>query len=56
MAVAVVCVTTVVHFSNVFDSATLDTATHRNLSKGQRWEDLRSVLPRQEVHVIERSE
>jgi signal transduction histidine kinase len=51
LAVAMVCVMTVVYFSNAFDSATLDAATYRNLTAGQRWEDLRSVLPTQQAQV-----
>ncbi|MEU9287952.1 histidine kinase [Streptomyces sp. NPDC048275] len=51
VAVAVVCVMLVVYFSNAVDSATLDATTYRNLAEGQRWEDLRTVLPTQQAYV-----
>ncbi|MGZ3102065.1 sensor histidine kinase [Streptomyces sp. H72] len=50
VAVAVVCVMMVVYFSNAFDSsATLDASTYRGLTRGERWQDLRGVLPAEQV-------
>jgi signal transduction histidine kinase len=56
VAVAVVGVAMAVYFSNAVDSATLDTNTYTNLTKGQSWEDLRSVLPPQQAHVDREAE
>ncbi|MEU1469786.1 histidine kinase [Streptomyces sp. NPDC005761] len=49
-ATAAVTVLMVGYFSRTYESMTLDTDTYRGLRQGQKWEDLRSQLPDQQVN------
>ncbi|WP_148017573.1 sensor histidine kinase [Streptomyces sp. OR43] len=49
-ATAAVAVLMIGYFSRTYESMTLDTDTYRGLRQGQKWEDLRSQLPDQQVN------
>ncbi|MGW2325786.1 histidine kinase [Streptomyces sp. NPDC001700] len=50
-AAAAVAVLMVGYVSRTVENMTLDAATYRGLRQGQKWEDLRSQLPDQEVNA-----
>ncbi|WP_051777609.1 sensor histidine kinase [Streptomyces violaceorubidus] len=50
VAVAAAVAVSVVYLSRQVDDMTLNTETYRGLRLGQSWEDLRSVLPSQQVY------
>lgn len=49
-ATAAVAVLMIGYFSRTYESMTLDTDIYRGLRQGQKWEDLRSQLPDQQVN------
>lgn len=49
-ATAAVAVLMIGYTSRTYESMTLDTDVYRGLRQGQKWEDLRSQLPGQQVN------